>query len=482
MRLLCRVLLILLLSGGAAQGLDSFAPLVDKLKPAVVNVQATQVVQHDKSDGLDEFFQRFFGIPHRERRSNLGSGLIFDADGYVITNLHVVRNASDVRVKLADEREFQGDVLGRDAKTDLALIKLRGAHHLPTVVLGDSEGLRVGDWVVAIGNPFGLGHTITAGIVSAKERVVGAGPYDDFIQTDASINPGNSGGPLFNLAGEVVGVNTAIVAGGQGIGFAIPMKLVKQVAMELKRSGRVTRGYIGVGVQEVTTDLGKALRLPRAEGALVGTVEPGSPAARAGIHAGDVIVAWDGRPVLQSNRLPLMVAETAPGTTVDVQLVREGNALRRRVRVAMMQDREGEDQEAPARFESSGWGFELRSVAPPSSPTARRAVGGALVVAVDPEGAAAGRLLRGDLILEVERLPVRSAEEARQRLKQAHTVALVRVRRGDALLFVALTVPQGPTTFGPIPRSRGARALRAGFAPPALSERAAKRAAVRSPP
>jgi len=264
----------------------NFADLAEHLKPAVVNISTTQVVKGQRRaaprfpfpspfgerDPFEEFFERFFGGegPQREmRRRSLGSGFIVNKDGYIVTNNHVVENASDIKVSLSDKEEFDAKVVGRDPKTDVALIKIDAKKDLPATSLGDSGKLRVGEWVVAIGNPFGLGNTVTVGIVSAKGRIIGAGPYDDFIQTDASINPGNSGGPLFNLHGEVVGINTAIVASGQGIGFAIPINVAKDLLIQLREKGKVTRGWLGVQVQRVTPELAKSFGLDRERGALV---------------------------------------------------------------------------------------------------------------------------------------------------------------------------------------------------------------------
>jgi len=279
----------------------NFADLAEQLQPAVVNIGTTQVLRgpgrglpfpspfggRGERDPFREFFERFFGgMPQRElRRRSLGSGFIINKEGYIVTNNHVVENATDIKVSLADAGEFDATVVGRDPLTDVALIKVEAERDLPVAALGNSDKLRVGEWVIAIGNPFGLGHTVTAGIASAKGRIIGAGPYDDFIQTDASINPGNSGGPLFNLMGEVVGINTAIVATGQGIGFTIPINLAKEILPQLREKGRVTRGWLGVQVQQVTPALAQSLGLERPHGALVADVQPNSPAERAGNSA-----------------------------------------------------------------------------------------------------------------------------------------------------------------------------------------------------
>ncbi|MGE5843925.1 MAG: trypsin-like peptidase domain-containing protein, partial [Syntrophaceae bacterium] len=293
-----------ILGGSGAPG--SLADLVEKLSPAVVNISTTKVVKMDGKrsphgeifpfdrffGGEEEFYKRFFGDnPEKEfRQRSLGSGFIISKDGYIFTNNHVIEKADKIKVRLSTGKEYDATVKGRDPRTDLALIKITPDNSLPTVNLGDSDRLRVGDWVMAIGNPFGLDHTVTAGIVSAKGRVIGAGPYDNFIQTDASINPGNSGGPLFNMAGEVVGINTAIVAQGQGIGFAIPVNMAKEILEDLKAKGKVTRGWLGVSVQDITEDLAKSLKLQDRNGALVTEVFEGDPADKAGIKQGDIII------------------------------------------------------------------------------------------------------------------------------------------------------------------------------------------------
>jgi serine protease Do len=260
-----------------------------------------------------------------EFRQGTGSGVIFRADGYILTNYHVVDGADQVLVTLNNEQEYQAHVVGRDPKTDLAVLRIQASEALPVATLGDSDALQVGDWVVAIGNPFGLDHTVTAGIVSAKGRVIGAGPYDDFIQTDASINPGNSGGPLLNMRGEVVGINTAIVPNGQGIGFAIPINTAKPLIPQLVSTGKVTRGYLGLNMQTLTPALTQTLKLSDRKGALVSEVTPGSPAAKAGLQRGDVIVTFDGKQVESAHDLATLVAATPVGKNVSVMILRDGN-------------------------------------------------------------------------------------------------------------------------------------------------------------
>jgi serine protease Do len=315
-----------------------FVELAKKLKPTVVNIRTAKVVkprsnlQRPRTQSpFDNFFEDFFGqfngqMPQQRQRreQSLGTGFIISPDGYVLTNNHVVSGADEVMVKLSDGREIKGEIKGADEKLDLALIKISDKDSFPAADLGDSDALEVGEWVMAIGNPFGLSQTVTAGIVSAKGRVIGNGPYDDFIQTDASINPGNSGGPLFNSGGKVVGINTAIIAGGQGIGFAIPINMAKGIIAQLRDSGKVTRGYLGVRFQPLTPDLAKSFGLESEKGALIANVEKDTPAEKAGLKAGDVILEYDGKPVNEGNELPRYVAVTPIDKKVRVVVFRDG--------------------------------------------------------------------------------------------------------------------------------------------------------------
>jgi len=310
---------------------ESFAGLVKKEKPAVVNISTKQVVRTRQPSPfgdpqMDQFFYRFFGgePPQREQvRQSLGSGFIISPDGYILTNNHVVDKGRDIKVALSDGRVFDAKLIGKSNEIDLALLKVE-ARDLPTVALGDSDTLEVGDWVIAIGNPFGLSQTVTAGIVSAKGRVIGAGPYDDLIQTDAAINPGNSGGPLFNTKGEVVGINTMIIAAGQNLGFAVPISMVKSVLPSIKAKGKPDMGWLGVTAQPLTPDLAAALELNDSIGALVTGVVKGGPAAKAGLQRGDVIVELDGKRILDPAELPRMVAFGHIGKTVTLKIIRKG--------------------------------------------------------------------------------------------------------------------------------------------------------------
>lgn len=312
---------------------ESFAPLVKKQMPTVVNISTRQVVKAPQPSPFgdpqkDEFFYRFFGgAPQKEQvRQSLGSGFIISPDGYILTNNHVVDKASGIKVSLADDRVLDARLIGTSPEIDIALIKIE-AKGLPFVALGDSSLLEVGDWVVAIGNPFGLSHTVTAGIVSAKGRVIGMGPYDDLIQTDAAINPGNSGGPLFNTRGEVVGINTVIIASGQNLGFAVPITMVKELLPSLREKGKPDMGWLGVSAKAIEPDVAAALGMSEPFGALVTAVEKGGPADKAGLKPGDVIVEMDGKKILVPAELPRMVAFGHIGKTITMRIFRQGKPL-----------------------------------------------------------------------------------------------------------------------------------------------------------
>jgi len=337
----------------------AFVGVAQRVRPAVVNVGTVQIARRlgPQNPGLfsddpafRQFFERFFapgrpGTGGEFRLPSLGSGVIIDKRGDVLTNFHVVKGADQVTVRLSSKREYPGRIVGTDTKTDLAVVRFEPDSDLAVATLGDSDALRVGEWAIAIGNPFGLDQTVTVGVISATGRSdVGIAAYENFIQTDASINPGNSGGPLVNLRGEVVGINTAIVASGQGIGFAIPVNMVKRVIAQLVERGRVTRGWLGVSVQPLTEDLARSLGAPSDRGAIVGRVYPGSPAATGGLAQSDVIVTYDGKPVSDYHHLQRLVAETDIGRRVSVEIIRHRAKQRLELRVA-----EAPDLPAPAR-------------------------------------------------------------------------------------------------------------------------------------
>ncbi len=412
------------------------------VKPAVVNV-STRAVQKD-SGAADEFFRQFGAHPPKRMVHGLGSGFVINADGYVLTNNHVVDGATDIRVKFVDGRELSGTVVGRDPKTDLALLKV-DAGGLPVIPLGDSARLEVGEPVLAVGNPFGLEQTVTTGIVSATGRVIGEGPYDDFIQTDASINPGNSGGPLVNSRGEVVGINTAIVSGNGGsvgIGFAIPTNLAKPVVTQLAAGGHVVRGWLGVSIQPITSDLARSFGLGGPTGALVSSVAEHSPAQRAGVKQGDVITRFDGRVVGRASDLPRAVAETPVGREVALEVMRAGKAVTLRATVARLED--GEAQAAATEPAGTRLGLSGRALTPRlAEQLGVRDARGVLVDDVEDGGRAqTAGIAPGDVIVEVDRQPVASVDALQKAIQRhpAGTPLLVLLHREGQSLYVAVAV------------------------------------------
>ncbi|GAB4433098.1 MAG: DegQ family serine endoprotease [bacterium] len=354
--LLCLFFLTIFVLPSYAGDVNSFAPIVKKVESAVVNVSTTEIVKQNRPLPFD-FFREFFGEdpfgfdrPQSFQRQSLGSGVIISPDGYILTNNHVVKNASIIKIRLYGSKEdIDAKLVGQDPKIDLALLKIDSKQELPYAVMGDSDSLQVGDWVIAIGNPFGLSHTVTKGIVSAKGRVIGSGPYDDFIQTDAPINFGNSGGPLFNLNGEVVGINTAIISGGQGIGFAIPINMAKSLLPQLKE-GKIVRGYLGIRIKEVTKELAESFGIDTVSGALVEEVVKNSPAEKAGIKEGDIILEIDGKKIEDAMQLPKIVAMIKPETKVNVKILRDKSEMNLKIVVGKQGDLESE----ATKFEKLG--------------------------------------------------------------------------------------------------------------------------------
>lgn len=437
-----------------AQGfspLPSLAPLVKTLKPAVVSVATASVVRRGRgSDPFEEFFRPYYGDDKSGRvvPRGQGSGFIIHESGLVLTNNHVIDKADRIFVKLADGREFPARVVGRDPKTDVALLRLENASDLPTVYLGDSDKADVGDWVVAIGNPFGLSHSVSVGIVSAKERFIGAGPYDDFIQTDAAINPGNSGGPLFNASGEVIGINTAIVAQGQGIGFAVPINLVKALVPQLEETGTVARGWLGVAIQDVTPEIARSLGLgERTRGALIADVVQGSPAEQAGLKHGDLVVSVDGKEIGTYGQLSRTIALLPPGKTIKLGIVRDGKERSLTVAVAARDDRgnvlpaKGEKQKGAAE-DVGALGISVAEIGAEAARDLKLRQGSGVVVQSverDSPAARAG-ILTGDVILEVNRRPVRGLSDYREAIGSVSRgeMLLLRIQRGDSAIYVAV--------------------------------------------
>jgi serine protease Do len=455
----------------AALAPETFADLAQKASPAVVNISTEKKMKTDKShermreffgqrppgpggpspfgqdDPFREFFEKFFGdIPKSFKSRSLGSGFIIDAAGLIITNNHVVEGSDKIKVKLEGGKEFEATIKGRDPKTDLALIQITNPpKDLPFLALGNSDSVRVGDWVLAVGNPFGLSHTVTQGIISAKGRVIGAGPYDNFLQTDASINPGNSGGPLLNLKGEVVGINTAILASGQGIGFATPSNIAKSVIPQLREKGKVTRGMIGVQVQNVTPELAKSFGMSEPKGALVAEVNPDTPAEKAGIQREDIIVEFNGHPIQEMNELPRMVAETAPGTQATVKVLRQGKEKTFKLTITELKD-ERPIKAAGGEEEGSPLGLTVKDLdANLAQRLQLKETKGLVVMQVESGSAAADAGFRpGDLIEEINGQKVSSVKDYLKIVTQLKkgTVARFYIKRQGKNLYLTVEIPQ----------------------------------------
>lgn len=461
---------------------DSFAPLIEKLSPAVVNISTTQKIKSRVGGGMGmpfmfqfpdepqfdpfrDFFERFgqqqgpggAGKPMEREVYSLGSGFIIDADGYVVTNSHVIADAEEIQVILHDDTKLEATIVGRDSKTDLALLKVESKKPLPYVRLGNSDQVRVGDWVIAIGNPFGLGGTVTAGIISARSRSINAGPFDDFLQTDAAINRGNSGGPMFDLNGEVIGINTAIFSpsgGNIGIGFAVPASQAKPILEQLKEHGRTFRGWLGVKIQQVTEEVAESLGMPRAYGALVLEINENSPASDSDIQPGDIIIEFDGKEVEEMRKLPRLVAETKIGKDVEVVIWRNGE---QHVTSVTLGELDETKQEVASLSESGNkagngdlkskelLGMELVTV---DADLRKRfevseEVAGILVLNVKPGSASAKQeILTGDIITRVNDRNIRQMDDFTNALralkKSGRGFALVRVLRNGENLFVTL--------------------------------------------
>jgi len=430
----------------------SFSSLAEMVSPTVINIRTEKIIKgggrvfrhfhrrpFGKDDPLEDFFEKFFGgDPHREfRQRSLGSGFIIGKDGYIVTNNHVVENADKIKVKLKNGKEFDAEIIGRDPKTDIALIKIASGLNLPEVPLGDSKALKVGEWVVAIGNPFGLEHTVTAGIVSAKGRVIGSGPYDNFIQTDASINPGNSGGPLINMKGEVVGINTAIQAGGQGIGFAIPINLAKGIVEQLKKYGDVTRGWIGVVIQDLSEELSEYYGAEKRKGVLVTDVVPGDPADKAGIKAKDIILEVNDKPIESSRNLSRTIAGIQVGKTAHIKVLRKGKTKTFKVEIA----KRPEDTKIMSRHTEEQAEDELGiHVSKLTAEVARRfnitEAEGIIVADIESGGKGEKAGIRiGDLIKEINHKAIKTVQD--------YTETIRKLKKGDAISMFIKRINRG---------------------------------------
>lgn len=452
-KFLCAFFLISFSVFSYAKDLPDFTELVEKQGSAVVNVSITQTVSHEEmlpqipnlpeNDPFSEFFRRFRpphgGIPPEFESKSQGSGFIISADGYILTNAHVVDAADEVTVRLTDKREFKAKVIGTDRRTDVALIKIETAG-LPKVVIGNPNQLKVGEWVAAIGSPFGFENSVTAGIVSAKGRSLPQENYVPFIQTDAAINPGNSGGPLFNLRGEVVGINSQIYSrtgGYMGVAFAIPIDVAMDIADQLRIHGKISRGWLGVMIQEVTRELAESFGLKKPEGALIASVEKGGPADKGGLEPSDVVLKFDGKPVGNASELPLLVGATKPGKQVAVQVWRKGSAKNLALTVGEMPTEKVVKH--PAKMESAAGrlGLGLNDLSEAQKRELQISHG---VVVVEVQGAAAkAGIRRGDVIMAVNNSDVISVEQFNQILvagyKAGQNIALL-VRRGERALFI----------------------------------------------
>jgi serine protease Do len=440
--------------GAAAKSVTpDFVELARKLKPAVVNISTAKTIAPQKrlrrpptpfgSDPFEDFFDRYFeDAPRRPyKQRSLGSGFIISDEGYILTNNHVVGGADEIKVKLSDGREFKAEVKGTDEKLDLAVLKIEVKDHLPVAKLGDSDAIEVGEWVMAIGNPFGLAQTVTAGIVSATGRVIGSGPYDDFIQTDASINPGNSGGPLFNAEGLVIGINTAIVAGGQGIGFAIPINMAKSVLPQLEEKGKVTRGWLGVSIQPVTPELAQSFGVEGENGALVAEVVKESPAEKAGLKSGDIILEYDGKKIRDMNAVPRLVAATPVGKEVRLTVLRNGK--QEEITATIERLREGEEG-ADGGVVQERLGITVHELDRElAAKMGIKETGGVVVVAVKPGGfAEEAGIARGDLIREINGARIGTMADYSKAVathKKGKVMRLL-LQRGESSLYVALKV------------------------------------------
>lgn len=427
-------------------GLPDFATLAERVSPAVVNVKAERTVQTGMDPRIPRGMEEFFGNPFGGRGGggeyqvpSLGSGFVISADGYIVTNNHVIEDVDKIVAVFNNGDELEATIIGRDPKTDIALIKVEPPAPLEALALGDSDAVRPGEWVVAIGNPFGLEHTVTAGIVSAKHRNIGQGSYDDFIQTDAAINPGNSGGPLLNLRGEVIGINTAINPRANTIGFTVPINMAKQVLPMLRVDGHVTRGWLGVVIQSITPELASEFGLSDEAGALVSRVLPDGPADTAGLQVGDVIVEFDGRQIDEWNDLPRVVAATPVEKKVDLLVVRGGKTKKLKVKVGTLE----EPQLANAPGDSGGpsvFGLSAQDLTPELAQQLGVEEGSGVVITDVQPGSPAAKsdLRRGDVIVEVDRQPVGDVGDLREKLGGADDRVLLLISRGDATLFIPM--------------------------------------------
>jgi serine protease Do len=463
------------LRAAAKSAPESFADLAEKLLPSVVNISSTQVVREDRGpqapqlpegspfgDSFREFFNRNQGAPRRA--TSLGSGFIISTDGLVVTNNHVIDGADEITVTLSDDTQHRAELVGRDPKTDLALLRIDADRVLPAVPFGDSTKSRVGDWVVAIGNPFGLGGTVTAGIISARQRDINQGPYDSFIQTDASINRGNSGGPMFNMDGEVIGVNTAIFSptgGSVGVGFSVPSSIVSRVISQLQQFGQTRRGWLGVRIQTVTDEIAESIGLDGTRGALVSSVTDKGPAEAGGIKAGDVILSFDSKPVDSMRELPRIVAETDIGKSVPVEVWRDERQQTVAIKIGELEEEvpvlastgpRGNAVE-PEEAAIDDLGVSVTSITDEMRQQFNlpNELQGVVITAVEPNSAAAEKSLRpGDVIVEVSQEEVKTPGQIAEKIREARDAdrssVLLKINRNGDRRFVAVRINKPVTS------------------------------------
>lgn len=442
-------------TGGTSHNPPDFVKLAEDLTPTVVNISAKKTIKAQQmrrspqqqnpfgNDPFENFFERFNrGAPNSPKsQSSLGSGVIISDDGEIITNYHVVANADEIMVRLSDHHEYKGKILGTDEKLDLAIVKIDVIGKLPHAHFGDSDEIKVGDWVMAIGNPFGLERTVTSGIISAKGRVIGSGPYDDFIQTDASINPGNSGGPLINGKGEVIGINTAIIASGQGIGFAIPVNMAKFVLPELKEGKKVSRGYLGVNAQMITLELAKSFGLEDENGALVSEVFNGSPAEKGGLKTGDIIIEFNGKMVLNVSELPRLVAGTEVGKSVHIKLLRDGIELDKMVTLAKLKDEKADSSQSKT---SQNMGISVQDMTKEYAESFNIPQGKGVVVTYVESGSTpeSAGLMQNDIIREINGTSISTVSDYEKETAKITKGSVVRflLKRGESSLYIGFTM------------------------------------------
>lgn len=429
----------------------SFKEVADKVKESVVNISTVTVIKQANPFYNDPFFDddflyRFFGIPKGTfKKRSLGSGVIISADGYILTNNHVVEKADEITVKLYNQKEYKAKIIGKDKETDLAIIKIN-TNGLKAAQIGDSDKIEVGDWVIAVGSPFGLEQTVTQGIISAKGRIIGAGPYDDFLQTDAAINPGNSGGPLINLNGEVIGINTAITSrsgGYEGVGFAIPINMAKKVYGDIIQKGKVVRGWLGVAIQDLTPELSKYFKVN--EGVLVSQVFTNGPAKKAGLMRGDVIVEFDGKKIKKYRELQSIVASTPVNKTVNVKIIRKGKEQNLKIKVGERNPEAVLEPEKPEITQSEN---NLGIVAVDITEDIASQYGlskgeGVVVISVDRGSSAedAG-IMRGDIIHEINGRQIKNVSDFNEAVKtvEKNKQVVVLIERGNSMLYLAFNV------------------------------------------